>query len=109
MAERRKVAVHCPDDAALVEKLLDAAAAAGGGKFDHYSRVAMVLRGNETWKTEAGANPHIGEVGKISEEPSVRIEMQCDAADVRAVIAALRSVHPYEQPLIEVIRLEEIE
>lgn len=105
---RMKVAVNCPDDEALIQDIIDAASAAGGGKIGNYSRVALVLRGYETWKSEPGATPHTGEVGKVSKEPSVRIEMQCEEEDVGSVMRAIRDLHPYEEPVIEVIRLESV-
>lgn len=34
--------------------------------------------------------------------------MQCDLADLDAVVSAIRSAHPYEVPVIEAWRLENL-
>ena len=66
------------------------------------------MKGYETWKSEEGAHPDIGEVGKSSVEPSVRIEMQCPGEKLKEVDQALRKIHPYEEPVKEIIMLESI-
>jgi hypothetical protein len=96
-----RIAVDCPDDEGLIHAILDAGASAGAGIVGNYSRVAMIFRGTGTWKSESGATPHLGEVGSISVEPSVRIEMQCPEDSMDDVEAAWRKVHPYEEPVIE--------
>lgn len=100
-----KASVDCPDDEDLINALIDAAAAAGAGDQGHYSRVAMVLRGYGTWRSDLGAAPHIGAVGEISVEPSVRIEMRCREDRIAAVVGVWRLVHPFEEPVIEVVAL----
>ncbi|MGI8846702.1 MAG: hypothetical protein ACR2GX_00315 [Candidatus Dormibacteria bacterium] len=50
-----KASVDCPDDEDLINALIDAAAGAGAGGQGHYSRVAMVLRGYGTWRSDLGA------------------------------------------------------
>jgi hypothetical protein len=37
-----------------------------------------------------------------------RLEFVCSAENMRAVLAALRQSHPYEEPPIEVYTLEDI-
>ena len=106
---RFKVTVNCLDEAETIRKIVDAASAAGAGRVGKYSRVALVLRGYETWIPGPGAEPFSGTIGMISEEPSVRIEMQCEACDLLAVIGSIRANHDYEEPVIDVVRLEEIE
>jgi hypothetical protein len=55
-----------------------------------------------------GANPTIGEVGTMEQVPEFRLEVVCDASKLPAVLAALRQSHPYEEPPIEVYKLEDI-
>ncbi|SRR6266568_2775666 len=105
---RLRISVNCPDDEVLIERIIDAASEGGAGGVGNYSGVAFILRGQETWKTEEGAHPYIGEVGKVSIQPSAKIEMQCSSEKLKEVYQAIKTVHPYEEPVIEVTKLEEI-
>ena len=53
----------------------------------------------------AGANPHIGQVGKLEIVEEEQIEVICDRAIAKQVIAALKQAHPYEEVIVEVIPL----
>jgi hypothetical protein len=54
-----------------------------------------------------GAQPAIGRVGQLEEVEEERIEVTCDSALVRDVIAAIVAAHPYEEPALDVWKLEE--
>ena len=81
---------------------------AGGGKLGKYSFCSFSTRGVGRFKPEAGAQPHIGKVGRIEEVEEERIEVTCDEALVKDVIAAIKKVHPYEEVALDVWRLEEV-
>lgn len=101
-----KVTVNGPDNEDLINRLIDAASAAGAGVIGNYSRVAFVTPGFETWNVGDGAHPHDGTaVGTTRVQPSVRIEMRCNEATLAAVEQSLRQAHPYEEPVIEVTPL----
>jgi hypothetical protein len=53
-----------------------------------------------------GAHPAIGEVGKLEEVEEERIEVNCDDELVTDVVAAIRRVHPYEEPAIDVYSIQ---
>ncbi|NMB84348.1 hypothetical protein GYA28_03615 [Candidatus Roizmanbacteria bacterium] len=102
--EISQIAVNCPDKAELINRIIDAAAQAGAGNtWESYKRVAMVLRGGiETFVPVDGAMPAIGQTGVREEVPSARILMQCPTKKVPKAVEAIRQVHPYENPVIEV-------
>jgi hypothetical protein len=52
-----------------------------------------------------GANPFEGEIGKISEVAEYKVEVNCKRELVNKAIKVIRSVHPYEEPLINIIPL----
>jgi dinuclear metal center YbgI/SA1388 family protein len=91
--------------AADAEKLLDALAAAGAGQIGDYSRCAWTTAGVGTFLPGPGANPTIGRVGEAARVEETRVEMVFARAERSAVIAALRSVHPYEEPAFDVLEL----
>jgi hypothetical protein len=101
-----KLAVHVP--VAAADKVREAIGNAGGGKIGNYSFCSFSIKGVGRFKPEAGANPAIGEVGKPEEVEEERIEVTVDAAVLKEVVAAIKAVHPYEEPTIDVYPLEEV-
>ncbi len=91
-----------PSDA---DALLEAIAAAGGGRAGLYTHCAFFAEGDGRFKPDASASPHVGVVGAINREREIRIETFCERADAKAVVQAIRAAHPYEEPVIYVIPL----
>ena len=52
-----------------------------------------------------GAHPNIGRVGKLEEVVEERIEITCDKSISSDVVSKIRSVHPYEEPVIDIYEL----
>ena len=89
-----------------LQKALQEAKAGHVGNYDccmSYSRVIG------TWRALQGANPYIGAPGKISEEPEIKVEVTLGAEQIEEVAAAVRRVHPYEEPVINLIPLLNME
>ena len=80
------------------EQLIDALAAAGAGTIGDYDRCAYTTAGAGTFRPLAGADPHIGEIGRTEQVDEDRLEMVLPVAARPAVTAALLSAHPYEEP-----------
>jgi hypothetical protein len=93
---------------ANTDELINAMSGAGAGIIGNYSHNAFITSGMGNWKSEEGAHPTIGEVGKMSREPENKVEMICPEEKLEAVIKAIRKVHPYEEPAIDVIKLFDI-
>ncbi len=106
MSKKYKVVVFVP--VSDVEKVRQAIHAAGGGKLGNYSLCSFSSRGVGRFKPEAGANPSVGEIGKIEEVEEERIEVLCDSSIISDVIAAIKKAHPYEEAAYDVYLLEEI-
>ena len=81
------------------ERVLDAVAAAGAGRSGGYERAAFTSTGTGTFTPLPGAHPAIGEVGRREHVEEVRLEVGVPRALRRAVLAALRAAHPYEEPV----------
>lgn len=62
-----------------------------------------VVRGY--WRPLEGATPFQGRVGEISEGTECKVEARCDRRYVAEALAAIRRVHPYDEPLVNVIPL----
>lgn len=55
----------------------------------------------------SGSSPSIGQIGELERVEEEMIEVLCDRDIVREVISAVKKVHPYEEPAIDIIpRLE---
>ena len=103
MMERVLIITTAPEDA--VETVLDAIASAGGGVIGSYTHCAFTNGGIGRFKPSAEANPHVGTKGEINAVDEVRIETFCERSRAKAVVAAVRAAHPYEEPVIYLIPL----
>ena len=95
-----KIAVTVPE--ADADKLREAIASAGGGRVGHYTHCSFSVKGVGRFKPEDGAHPAIGKVDQLEEVTEERIEVTCEEDHLHNVIAAIRKVHPYEEPAINV-------
>ena len=60
------------------------------------------------WRPLEGTSPYLGSVGEISREPELKVEVTCKTERVEETIRAVKAVHPYEEPVINVIPLYQI-
>ncbi len=82
--------------------------AAGAGRIGNYDCCAWQVLGQGQFRPLAGSNPHIGVQGEVETVLEYRVEMICAEQHLAAALAALRAAHPYEQPAIDVWRLESV-
>ena len=104
-----KFFVYCPRDERVIRAIIDAASGAGAGMIGNYSHCAFVSEGRGTWIPLPGANPSIGTVGEFSSEEEARIEMECPKEKMPAVLAAIKSVHPYDKVAIDAVEFARFE
>ncbi|MEO6536247.1 MAG: hypothetical protein ABIT47_01010 [Candidatus Paceibacterota bacterium] len=104
MEKKYKIVVYVPEENA--EKLREVMASAGAGKIGNYSNCTFTIKGIGRSKPEEGANPAIGEIGRIQEIHEDRIETVCSADNLQAVLKAIRDNHPYEEPATDVYPIE---
>ena len=57
------------------------------------------------WRPLSGTHPYIGEEGKISTEPEYKVEVCCLKKRLSETLEAIKKVHPYEEPVINIIPL----
>ena len=72
------------------------------GKYDSCLAYSRVIG---TWRPLDGTKPYIGEQGEISEEPEIKVEVTIKSECLDETIAAIKKVHPYEEPVINIIPL----
>ncbi len=91
-----------PADADALREVLGKA---GAGNIGEYSFCSFSCQGQGRFIPSENANPHIGKANKLEIVEEERIEVICDGANARQVIAALRQAHPYEEPAIDIVPL----
>jgi len=101
---QHKIVVFVPVSHA--DAMREAIGRAGGGRLGNYSCCSFSVRGVGRFRPEPGAQPAIGQVGRLEEVQEERIEITCDSVLVRDVVAAIISAHPYEEPALDVWALE---
>jgi hypothetical protein len=107
MKELVKLIVFVPKSDS--EKVRQAMGDAGAGKIGNYTYCSFTTSGIGRFKPEQGANPAIGEVGKLEEVEEDRIEVACEKNKVSNVMAAIKKVHPYEEVVIDIYPMLVIE
>ena len=100
---RDKVAVFVPRGHRAA--VLEAAFAAGAGRIGGYDECSFTTRGRGTFFGTEGTNPTVGLAGRRETVAEWRVEFVCPRPALAAVIGAIRRVHPYEEPAIDVIPL----
>ncbi|GGL06075.1 GTP cyclohydrolase 1 type 2 [Nocardia jinanensis] len=88
-----------PEHAAAVLAALFAAGAGGAGD---YREAAWRVTGTGQFRPLDGANPALGTVGELARVAEERLEVVAAPGSRAAVLAALRTAHPYEEPAYHV-------
>lgn len=102
-----KIQTYCPKDAA--DKVRMAIGDGGGGKLGNYSHCVFMSTGHSYFLPLEGADPAIGEVGKMERVEEVKIEFICEKDKLKQVVEAIKKAHPYEEVAIDVIQLIDFE
>lgn len=75
------------------------------GHIGNYDSCLSYSRVTGTWRPLPGTKPFIGTEGEVSEEPELKVEVTVRAETLDAVMRAVMAVHPYEEPLVNVLPL----
>ncbi|MEK7185736.1 MAG: YqfO family protein [Patescibacteria group bacterium] len=103
MEELVKIVVFVPLD--FADKVRQAMGDAGAGRIGKYSHCTFSSIGFGRYKPLEGANPAIGEVGKLEKVEEERIETVCPKNKAKEVIEAIKKTHPYEEVALDIYPL----
>jgi hypothetical protein len=98
-----KLEIFVPQEHAL--KIRDELAKIGVGVIGNYDHCVALTAVRGFFRPLQGADPFEGEVRNISEVAEYKVEVNCRRDLVEQATKIIRSVHPYEEPLINVIPL----
>ena len=91
--------------AAAADALRRAIADAGAGRIGDYDSASFSTPGEGRFRPLDGARPVVGSVGELEVVDEVRVEAVVPRHRRAAVVAAMRAVHPYEEPAYDVVEL----
>lgn len=91
----RKLVVFVPVSHA--DNVRNAIFKAGGGQIGNYDSCSFNLDGTGTFRAKEGANPFVGNIGLVHNEPEVRIETIVPSHSEDRVVKAMLEAHPYEE------------
>jgi len=75
----------------------------GAGILGDYQECSWQTRGSGQFKPLQGSKPYLGDINKLEKVAEYKVEMLCNKKDIKNVIQALKSSHPYEVPAYSVI------
>lgn len=87
------------------EKIRQVLGEQGAGHIGKYDFCSFSVKGVGRFRPLKGANPTIGEVGKMEEVEEERIETVCREEEIGKILNAVKKVHPYEEPAIDIYPL----
>ena len=96
-----KIAVNIPPD--HLDVLMDEVNTSIDPVYPGYDRTFSYWKVTGTWRPLPGSDPYLGETGRIEVADEVRVEFAVREKDLRNAVEAVRRVHPYEEPAIDVI------
>ena len=106
MSQYYKLEIYIPESHfAALQKALRIVDAGHIGNYDSclsYSRVIGM------WRPLAGTHPYIGSENVMSEEEELKVEVTILSEKLEETLSAVKAVHPYEEPVINVIKLEKV-
>lgn len=98
-----KIEIFIPEE--YIEKLreeLNKIGALGVGNYDNVMAVSDVIG---CWRPLNGSKPFNGEINKICFAEECKIEICSDIENVKNVLEVVNRVHPYEEPVINILPL----
>lgn len=99
-----KIAVYVPP--ANADAVAAAMFEAGAGHIGKYSHCSFRAPGTGTFLGGPEANPAVGVKGRLEHVDEVRLETIVPHKGLAAVVAALRTAHPYEEPAFDLYSLK---
>ena len=104
MEMKYKIVVYTPGSHS--EQIREAMGNAGAGVIGNYTFCTFTSKGVGRFLPGAGANPTIGAVGNMEAVDEERIETVCSGDTLSAVMQAIKDVHPYEEPGVDIYPIE---
>ena len=99
-----KLAVYVPESHS--ESVQNAMFNAGAGQIGNYSECSYSIEGISTFKPNEGSSPFNGEIGELTKDKEIKVEVLLNNHLLTSVINAMLKAHPYEEVAYDVFELK---
>ncbi len=79
---------------------------AGAGHIGNYDACSFATQGQGSFRALEGAHPYLGKPGVLHHEEEVRLELVLPHFKQGAVLAAMKTAHPYEEVAYDLLSLK---
>ena len=86
-----------------ISQLQKALQSVDAGHIGNYDSCMSCSKVTSYWRPLDGTSPYIGNVGEISCEPEMKVEVTVFTEKVDETIQIIKEVHPYEEPVINAL------
>jgi hypothetical protein len=98
-----KLEIFIPQESVLT--LRDELARIGVGVIGDYDHCFAATKATGYFRPLDGAKPFVGKIGEIKVVMEYKLEVNCKRDLVNDALKVVKRVHPYEEPLINIIPL----
>jgi len=99
-----KLEIYLPKD--IIPTILEAVTKLGACRVGDYDHVASYYEIEGCWRPLEASEPLTGEKNTVNYGKEYKLEIRCEETYVKSVLQKIRELHPYEEALINVIRLD---
>lgn len=103
MSEVFKLEIFLPES--HFEAVREALWSVDAGHIGNYDRCLSWSWVQSCWRPLEGACPYDGRTGELSQAEEIKIEVCCRSDRLEETIKAIKSAHPYEEPVINILPL----
>ncbi|WP_034440447.1 divalent cation tolerance protein CutA [Clostridium ihumii] len=96
-----KIEIYVPEE--YITELRNELNNVNACKVGYYDNVISITDVRGYWRPLKDATPFQGEIGEICEGRECKMELRCRSQYVKKALEVIRKIHPYEEPLINVI------
>ena len=75
----------------------------GAGRLGNYDSCLAYSKVTGSWRPLHGSRPYLGAEGEVCEAEEIKVEVNIHSGDLERTLNAICEVHPYEEPLVNVI------
>lgn len=101
--EQAKLELYIPPE--YVVPLRDALSEIGAGHIGQYDHCISVTQVSGSWRPLEDARPFLGEIGSVCEGTECKVEVRCSRERIPEAIKTIKKIHPYEEPVINIVPL----
>lgn len=102
-----KIEVYVPYN--FTDKIREVLNEIGVGKVGNYDNCVCVSEVKGMFRPLEGSNPYLGLENELCEVLENKIETLCAYDEINNVVKCIKKVHPYDEPLINIIPILNIE